>query len=72
MSTRNLNNRNYVFTVSIEMSQVILNNVVIMGCDVTTLNANEFAKQLLSSQTMNVATRAKFQNVILLAQDFDR
>lgn len=61
-----------MFTVSIEMSQVILNNVVIMGSDVTTLNAKEFARQLATSQTTNVTTRAKFRNLMLLVQDFDR
>lgn len=61
-----------MFTVSIEMSQVILNNVVIMGSDVATLNANEFGKQLLLNHASNVATRAKCRNIMLLVQDFDR
>lgn len=61
-----------MITVSIEMSQVIVNNGVVMGSDVTTLNANEFAEQLLSDRAMSVPTRAKFRNIILQIQDFDR
>lgn len=59
-------------TVSIEMSQVIINNVVVMGADVMTLNANELTEQLSSESAMSFKDRAKFRNIKIQAQDFDR
>lgn len=59
-------------TVSIEMSQVIVNNVVDMGADVTTLNVNELAGQLESDGAMSDLSRFKFRNILMQLQDFDR
>lgn len=61
-----------MITVSIEMSQVILNNAVVVSSDVITLNANEIAEQLASEQAMSVRSQAKFRNMMLQIQDFDR
>lgn len=61
-----------MITVSIEMSQVIVNNAVVMGSDVIELNANELSEQLLSGGALSVRTRAKFRNIMLQIQDFDR
>lgn len=61
-----------MITVSIEMSQVIVNNAIIMGSDVTTLSANELTEQLSSDGGVNVVAQAKFHNLVLQIQDFDR
>lgn len=61
-----------MITVSIEMSQVIVNNAVTMGCDVITLNANEIAEQLSLDGEMSVGIKAKLHNLMLQIQDFDR
>ena len=61
-----------MITVSIEMSQVIINNAVIMGSDVTTLNANELGEQISLDNAMSLGTRAKIRNLMVQLQDFDR
>lgn len=60
-----------MISVSIEMSQVIINNVVVMGADVMTLNMKELAEQLTSNNAMSIKVRAKFRNIMIQAEDFD-
>lgn len=58
-------------TVSIEMAQVIVNNVVEMSADVVKLNIDQLDEQLTSTQTMNLHSLARFRNIVLQVQDFD-
>lgn len=59
-------------TVSIEMSQVIVNNAVEMAADVTKLNVDEFIERLADEYEMKLRGQAQFRNIILQIQDFDR
>lgn len=59
-------------TVSIEMSQVIVNNAVQMAADVTKLSIDELREQLSEEGEMRLKTRTKFRNLMLQVQDFDR
>lgn len=59
-------------TVSIEMSQVIVNNAVEMAADVIKLNVDQLSDQIASMGKMNLSARASFQNIIVQIQDFDR
>lgn len=59
-------------TVSIEMSQVIVNNAVEMAGDVITFNIEMLSEQTSSVGMMNLESNANFRNIIIQIQDFDR
>lgn len=59
-------------TVSIEMSQVIVNNAVEMAGDVITFNIDMLSEQTTSVGMMNLESNANFRNIIIQIQDFDR
>lgn len=59
-------------TVSIEMSQVIVNNAVEMAGDVITFNVDMLSEQTISVGMMNLESNANFRNIIIQIQDFDR
>lgn len=59
-------------TVSIEMSQVIVNNAVEMSGDVIEFNTDMLSEQMCPIGAMNLESRANFRNIILQIQDFDR
>lgn len=59
-------------TVSIEFSQVIVNNVIEMSADVIKLNINQLMDQIAPLGQMNLRSRAQFYNIVVQIQDFDR
>lgn len=59
-------------TVSIEMAQVIVNNAVEMSADVIKLSVEEFNEHVESIGCMTTESRARYRNIILQIQDFDR
>lgn len=59
-------------TVSIEMSQVIVNNAVEMAGDVITFNIEMLSEQTTSVGMMNLMSSANFRNIVIQIQDFDR
>lgn len=59
-------------TVSIEMSQVIVNNAVEMAADVIKLNVDELKENLTDECEMKLKSHANYRNVMLQIQDFDR
>lgn len=59
-------------TVSIEFSQVIVNNVIEMSADVIKLNIKQLTDQIAPLGQMNLRSRAQFYNIVVQIQDFDR
>lgn len=59
-------------TVSIEMSQVIINNAVEMSGDAIKFNVDVFAEQITCIGQMNIVLHANFRNIMVQIQDFDR
>lgn len=59
-------------TVSIEMSQVIVNNAVEIAGDTIEFNVDVLSEQMISLRKMNLKMLASFKNVMIQIQDFDR
>lgn len=61
-----------ITTVDIELIQVVMNNAVEMSVDVIHLSIIELNEQLIKHEQMQLNSRARFHNIILQIQDFDR
>lgn len=59
-------------TVSIEISNVIVNNAVNMAADVIKFNVEELIDEISPVEKMNLRSRALFRNIIRQTQDFDQ